>query len=77
MSESTTVRVAPDGTAFARISVDVRRTVQKLAEDCETKRGRSAIATFSGSWRWNVAKRAYEPHTKELDELSRWNRKHL
>jgi len=35
------------------------------------------IATFGGSWRWNVAKRAYEPHTKELDELSRWNRKHL
>jgi hypothetical protein len=77
MSESTTVRVMPDGAAFTRISVDVRRTVQKLAEDCETKRGRPAIATFTGSWRWDAAKSAYEPHTKALDELAAWNEKHF
>jgi hypothetical protein len=77
MSESTTVRVMPDGAAFTRISVDVRRTVQKLAEDCETKRGRPPIATFTGSWRWDAAKSAYEPHTKALDELAAWNEKHF
>jgi hypothetical protein len=77
VGEQTAVRVTPDGAPFARIDVEVRRTVETLAEDCKTRRGRSMIATFGGSWRWNVAKRAYEPHTKELDELSRWNRKHL
>ena len=77
VGEEAAVRVTPDGAPFARIDVEVRRTIDTLAEDCKTRRGRSMIATFGGSWRWNIAKRAYEPHTKELDELSRWNRKHL
>ena len=77
MTEGTTVRVVEDGAPLARIDVEVRRSIQKLAEDCETKLGRPVAATFRGSWRWNAGKDAYQAHTAELTKLAAWNEKHL
>jgi hypothetical protein len=77
VDEETAVRVASGDAPFARIEVAVTRRVQKLAADCKTGRGPPVIATFTGSWRWNAGKSAYEPHTKELDRLGSWNQKHF
>jgi hypothetical protein len=76
-TEGTTVRVVKDGAPLARIDVEVRRSIQKLADNCETKRGRPIETTFRGSWRWKTATGAYQAHTAELAELAAWNEKHL
>lgn len=60
---------------MARIEVAVTREARKFAKDCETQLGRKVTTTFNGSWRWNVKKGAYEPHTRELDLLADWNQK--
>jgi hypothetical protein len=60
-----------------RIDAAVKRRTQRFAADCETKRGPEAITTFSGYWRWNAKKGAYEAHTHQLDLLADWNQKHF
>jgi len=75
MTQSLSLRAVPDGAPMARIVAEVKRSIEKLAEDCETKKGRPSVTTYSGYWRWNAAKRAYEAHTKELDQLAAWNAK--
>ena len=77
MTEETTVRVARDGAPLARIDVEVRRRIQKLAEDCETKLSRPAVASFRGNWRWNAKKTAYDARADELARLAAWNQKHF
>jgi hypothetical protein len=77
VTEETTVRVVRDGAPLARIDVEVRRRIQKLAEDCETKLPHPAVALFRGSWRWNAKKAAYEARTDELARLAAWNEKHF
>jgi hypothetical protein len=75
--ENTTVRVVPDGRRLARIELETRRSIQRLAGDCETKIGHEAKTSFDGYWRWNATADAYEAHTRELDLLEKWNEKHL
>jgi hypothetical protein len=77
VSEETAIRVVRDGALLARIDVEVRRRIQKLAEDCQTKLPHPAVALFRGSWRWNTKKGAYEAHRDELDRLAAWNQKHF
>jgi len=77
VTEETTVRVVRDGAPLARIDVEVRRRIQKLAEDCETKLPHPAVALFRGSWRWNAKKAAYDARTDELARLAAWNEKHF
>jgi len=58
-----------------RIDGAVTRRAQRLAADCETRTGPESKTTFNGYWRWNAKKSAYEPHTRELDLLDKWNEK--
>ena len=60
---------------MARIDVAVIRRAVKFADDCTTKIGREATATFNGYWRWNAKKKSYEPHINELKLLDAWNQK--
>jgi hypothetical protein len=75
--EEAIIRVVPDGMQMARIDAEVRRTIQKLAQDCSTKIGRGIRTIFDGYWRWNATKGTYEAHTRELDLLDQWNEKHF
>ncbi|HEV2186094.1 MAG TPA: hypothetical protein VGR70_02735 [Stellaceae bacterium] len=75
VTEEAAVRVVPDGNPLARIDVAVERDIQKLGSDCETQIGRAGKTIFTGAWRWNAQKKAYEPHTKELKLLDDWNQK--
>ncbi len=75
MTQQSSIRIVPDRAPFARIEAEVRRTVQKYAKDCETKRGPPVVTRFRGSWRWDVAKAAYAAHTGQLDGLAAANRK--
>src|SRR4029077_13525734 len=70
VTEETTVRVVRDGAPLARIDVEARRRIQKLAEDCETKLPHPAVALFRGRWRWNAKKAAYEARADELARLA-------
>jgi hypothetical protein len=73
-TEEPIITIKP-ATPMARIDAQIKRRTQKFAADCETKIGRETLVTFDGYWRWNAEKNIYEPHTKELDLLSDWNRK--
>jgi hypothetical protein len=75
-TEDTTISTIP-AKPMARIDVAIMREARKFAEDCEMQLGRTVTTTFNDSWRWNTKKKAYEPHTRELELLDRWNRKHL
>jgi hypothetical protein len=76
--EESKIRVVPNGDPLARIDAAVTRSLQRLdADDCKTKIGHEVKTTFDGYWRWNVSKRAYEAHTREIDLLDKWNEKHF
>jgi hypothetical protein len=74
--EQSKVRVAPNGDPLARIEVTVTRSLQKLAaDDCNRTLGQPVSTIFTGSWRWNAEKNAYEAYAPALDSLSKWNEK--
>lgn len=73
-TEETVTRTAP-AKPMARIDVEVKRRAQKFAADCTTKRGRETLQVFTGSWRWNAGRGAYQPHTAQLDALAKANAK--
>jgi len=78
LQEESIVRVVPNGDPLARIEAEVKRTVQKLdPEDWETTIGRPVRTSFSGYWRWNAAKKAYDAHIMELGVLADWTEKHF
>jgi hypothetical protein len=74
-TESPTIRVVPRSGTMARIEASVRRESKKFAEDCNTQVGKTVTTTFDAYWRWNAAKREYEPHTREFKILDKWNAK--
>lgn len=74
-TETATIHTRPTRAFFAPIEVEVQRTVQKYAADCETKLGPARISRVVGEWRWNPAKGAYDAHTSQLDALAKRNRK--
>jgi len=59
------------------IGAAVTRRTQRFAADCDTKRGPGTVATFNGYWCWNAKKAGYEPRTRALDWLAKWNEKHF
>jgi hypothetical protein len=73
-TEETVIRTAP-AAPMARIDALVKRREQKFAADCDTKRGPETVRVFTGNWRWNAAKSAYEAHTAQLDALAKSNAK--
>jgi hypothetical protein len=75
-TEETEIAVVPTG-SMARIDAAIVREAVKFVDDCETKIGRAVNTTFNGYWSWNTAKKAYEPHIKELKLLDAWNQKHF
>jgi hypothetical protein len=74
-TEEAKIDPAPGTGPMLWIDGAVTRRAQRLAADCETKTGPESKTTFSGYWRWNAKKSAYEPHTRELDLLDKWNEK--
>ena len=74
-TEEVKIETASGTGPMLRIDAEVKRRTQRFAADCETKRGPERVTTFNGYWRWNAKKGAYEPHTRELDLLDKWNEK--
>ena len=57
--EEASAAIAPDIGPMARITGYVKRSVQRLAADCQTSQGRAAVTIARIDWRWNAATRAY------------------
>jgi hypothetical protein len=57
--QNAVIRVLPGRGPLARIEAEVTTTTRRLAKDCETPLGKSAIRNLRTSWRWNSGKRAY------------------
>ena len=59
IAEDGYIAIAPDYGPFARITGYIKRSVRRLAADCETQQGKDAVTITHTDWRWNAARRAY------------------
>lgn len=59
IAENPYVVITPDYSPFDRITGYIKRSVQRLAPDCETHQGNPVVTITRTDWRWNAAKRAY------------------
>jgi hypothetical protein len=59
VGEDPYVVIWPDYGPFDRITGYVKRSVQRVAEDCQTPQGKPTITISRIDWRWNAAKKAY------------------
>jgi hypothetical protein len=59
IAEDGYIAIAPDYGPFDRISGYIKRSVRRLAADCETQQGREAVTITHTDWRWNAARHTY------------------
>jgi hypothetical protein len=59
VAEDGSIAIAPDYGPFARITGYMKRSVRRLAADCETQQGKEAVTITHTDWRWNAAAHAY------------------
>ena len=59
IGEDGSVAIAPDYGPFARITGYVKRTVRRLAADCETQQGKETVTITHTDWRWSASRHAY------------------
>jgi hypothetical protein len=53
------ILITPDYGRFDRITGYVKRTVQRVADDCLTPRGDPVVTITRKDWRWDAARNAY------------------
>jgi hypothetical protein len=59
VAENGYIVITPDYGPFDRITGYVKRSVQRLASDCETHQGTPKVTISRTDWRWNAVQRAY------------------
>lgn len=75
MTQDALIRVVPDHGPFARMLAEVKRSIQKLAPDCEAKQGKPVKKIFRGDWRWDPKEGGYQANKQQLDSLASENQK--
>jgi len=63
VAEDASIAIAPDYGPFARITGYIKRSVRRLAADCETPQGKEVVTITHTDWRWNAAAHAYRKVT--------------
>jgi hypothetical protein len=59
IAEDGYIAIAPDYGPFDRITGYIKRSVRRLAADCETQQGREAVTITHTDWRWSAARHTY------------------
>jgi hypothetical protein len=59
VAEDPYVAIWPDYGRFDRITGYIKRSVQRLASDCETNQGSPAVTITRIDWRWDAVRKAY------------------
>jgi hypothetical protein len=59
VGEDPYVTIWPDYGPFDRITGYIKRSVQRLADDCDTHQGNPVVTITRIDWRWNAARSAY------------------
>ncbi|HXP02559.1 MAG TPA: hypothetical protein VN808_00460 [Stellaceae bacterium] len=59
VAEDGYVLIEPDYGSFDRITGYIKRTVRRLAPDCETTQGTPSVTITRTDWRWDAGKKAY------------------
>jgi hypothetical protein len=59
ISEDGYVTIVPDYGPFDRITGYVKRSVQRVGDDCRTPIGSPVVTITRTDWRWDAAKKAY------------------